>query len=257
MNAPLSCGFEMAPHGVRLGFASELPEALEALRERVVLPGWQTAPLRGEPTFWVERERSVYRALGADGTITAEQELDKVASAVAALAHHQVASLAEDALFVHAGVVSWKGQGLLLPGFSFAGKSTLTASLVRAGATYYSDEYAVVETATGLVRAFPRPLSLCDGWTSLAELGWRGQPPPLRIAAVFAVRHDPALGWNGKSLTAGESVLALFAHTVAAQRLGSEAMVALQRALAEARGWEGTRGEAEETAERIKRWLEP
>src|SRR5438094_6797894 len=54
--------------------------------------------------------------------------------------------------FLHAGVVGWRGRALVLPGRSRAGKSTLVAELVRAGATYLSDEYAVLDDAA---RAHP------------------------------------------------------------------------------------------------------
>ena len=56
-----------------------------------------------------------------------------------------VANYAPDRVFVHAGVVAWRGRALVLPGTSFAGKTTLVAELVRAGAIYYSDEYAVLD----------------------------------------------------------------------------------------------------------------
>ena len=70
-----------------------------------------------------------------------------------------VADYASDFVFVHAGVVVHKGRALLFPGTSFAGKSTLVASLVRAGATYYSDEYALLDT-DGLVHPFARNLQM-------------------------------------------------------------------------------------------------
>src|SRR6476469_10330058 len=66
---------------------------------------------------------------------------------------------ARDRVFVHAGVVGWKGRAILLPGRSMAGKSTLVRALLAAGATYYSDEFAVLD-AKGRVHPFPRRLSL-------------------------------------------------------------------------------------------------
>src|ERR1051326_5441095 len=52
-----------------------------------------------------------------------------------------IAEFARKRLFVHAGVVGWQGRALLLPGRTMAGKSSLVAALVRAGASYYSDEF--------------------------------------------------------------------------------------------------------------------
>src|SRR5262249_38532870 len=54
-----------------------------------------------------------------------------------------VANNAHNRVFVHAGVVGWQGRAILIPGKSYSGKSTLVAALLRCGATYYSDEFAV------------------------------------------------------------------------------------------------------------------
>src|SRR4029453_11068539 len=43
-------------------------------------------------------------------------------------------------IFVHAGVVEWRGRAIVLPGRSRSGKTTLVTALLRAGARYYSDE---------------------------------------------------------------------------------------------------------------------
>src|SRR4029453_15697947 len=70
-----------------------------------------------------------------------------------------VAEMAPERVFVHAGVVGYQGRGILLPGRSFAGKSILVRELVRAGAQYYSDEYAVLDSAGG-VHPYLRPLAI-------------------------------------------------------------------------------------------------
>ena len=58
-----------------------------------------------------------------------------------------IAANARDWLFVHAGVVAHGGRALVAPGDSFSGKTTLVRALLAAGATYYSDEYAVLDEA--------------------------------------------------------------------------------------------------------------
>src|SRR5207247_125098 len=61
----------------------------------------------------------------------------------------------------HAGAVAHRGRIALLPGQSFAGKTTLTAALVELGALYYSDEFAVLD-ADGLVHPYAKDLSIRD-----------------------------------------------------------------------------------------------
>src|SRR4051794_10145241 len=56
-----------------------------------------------------------------------------------------VAEYAREVVFVHAGVIGWKGKAILFPADSHQGKSTLTASLISRGAVYFSDDYAVID----------------------------------------------------------------------------------------------------------------
>ena len=82
--------------------------------------------------------------------------------ALAAHAEPLVAERAPNHLFVHAGVVGWEGRAIVMPGASFAGKTTLVQAWLEAGATYYSDEFAVLDRA-GRVHPFARPLTIRDG----------------------------------------------------------------------------------------------
>src|SRR5882672_2497319 len=70
-----------------------------------------------------------------------------------------VAATSTAALFIHAGVVAWNGKAIVIPGRSFTGKTTLVAEFLRAGATYYSDEFAVFDR-NGYVHPFSRPLGV-------------------------------------------------------------------------------------------------
>jgi len=73
----------------------------------------------------------------------------------------------KDRLAFHAGAVCLEGNGIALPAPSGSGKSTLVAALVIAGASYLSDEMALL--AGGMLEPFPRALSLKRG--SLVLLG--------------------------------------------------------------------------------------
>jgi hypothetical protein len=60
----------------------------------------------------------------------------------------------------HAGAVSQRGRGILLPGASFSGKSTLTVELARRGFLLLSDEVGAIDMTSGELVCFPRALSL-------------------------------------------------------------------------------------------------
>jgi hypothetical protein len=90
-------------------------------------------------------------------------------------------------LYIHAGVVRAASGCLLLPAASGSGKSSLTAALIRAGFTYFSDEVALLEEGTLYVRPVPVSLCLKDGaWDLLAP-----RYPEIRD---LAIHHR----WDGK-----------------------------------------------------------
>jgi hypothetical protein len=60
----------------------------------------------------------------------------------------------------HSAVLSYAGQGLMLPAAAGSGKTTLTAALLHAGFHYLSDEAALVDPLTRRVYAYPKLLSV-------------------------------------------------------------------------------------------------
>jgi hypothetical protein len=71
----------------------------------------------------------------------------------------------------HAGGVSTRGQGILLPAEPESGKSTLTCGLVRAGFRYLSDEGVAFHPGTNRIEPYPKPITLDRGsWFLFPEL---------------------------------------------------------------------------------------
>lgn len=126
-------------------------------------------------------------------------------------------------LFVHAGAVGWNGAAIVFPGKSRAGKSTLIAELVKAGATYFSDEYAVLDDK-GQVHPFAKPLSLRDPQTSrqhetpVESLGGVAARKPLPVAMVVMTQYRDGARWKPKTLSPAEGALEIMVHTIAARR---------------------------------------
>jgi len=126
-------------------------------------------------------------------------------------------------LFVHGGAVGWNGRAIIFPGKSRAGKSTLVAELVKAGATYFSDEYAVLD-CQGRVHPFAKPLSLRDPVTSrqvetpVTALGGVAASHPLPVGLVVMSEYHATARWQPVALSAGEGALAIVANTIAARR---------------------------------------
>ncbi len=157
-----------------------------------------------------------------------------------------IAANAREWTFVHAGVVACDGRALVIPGESFSGKTTLVGALVEAGATYYSDEYAVLDQA-GLVHPYPRPLAIGgdDGMRErgLADVAGAADDDAV-LAAVALTRYRPGRQWKPKRISRGQGLVALLANTVPAQERPEQSLRTLRRAMAGATVLEGDRGEA-------------
>jgi len=160
---------------------------------------------------------------------------------VAELAHHRV--------FVHAGVVAWKGEAIVIPGRSFSGKSTLVAELLQAGATYYSDEYAVFDKR-GRVHPFLKDLEMrqTNDWKqtrhTAESFGSSIGHKPVPVKKILITRYQNGAAWRPRRLSQGKAVLALLANTVSARRHPGKALSTLQRVVADAEILQGPRGEA-------------
>jgi hypothetical protein len=167
-----------------------------------------------------------------------------------------VAETARRRLFVHAGVVGWRGQAIVIPGRSFSGKTTLVAELVRAGATYYSDEYAVFDDK-GRVYPFPKPLSIRASGeieqqdVPVEELGGRAGVKPLPVGLVVMSEYKAGARWRPKQLSAGVGALAILSNTVAARAEPLKALNTLERVVSRAPVLKGVRGEATEVVKAI------
>lgn len=135
----------------------------------------------------------------------------------------EIAEFAMDRIFVHAGVVGWKGHAIIIPGTSFSGKSTLTAELVKAGAEYYSDEYAVLG-ADGAVSPFPRHISMRyfgatrEKDVPVEDLGGKQGTVAIPAGMVLFTEFSRSAKWEPEVLTAGKGIMELIPNTLSMRR---------------------------------------
>jgi hypothetical protein len=162
---------------------------------------------------------------------------------------------APNRIFVHAGVVARDERAIVLPGLSFSGKSTLVLELVRAGATYYSDEFALIDES-GLVHPYGTTISIRDRHNVQSDqpvesLDGRAGRGPLHIGAMVHTMYRPDATFAPRPLTPGRAVLVLLRNTLAARARPEEALTVLTKAVNGAVLLEGDRGEAAEAAGKI------
>jgi hypothetical protein len=212
----------------------------------------ETRSAEGRPMFVVAKD-------GA--RLFASSDVRAAARTLESSVHLQVAALTDQVAFVHAGVVAWRGRALILPGPSHSGKSTMVASLIAAGGTYYSDEYAVIDLE-GRIRAFPRQLRLRCAVEQKSSAGpiastVNGEAiEPLQPAWIMNLRYRPDGVWDPKELTPGQTLLALLENTVAVRRQPELSLRTLGLAVGSSIGWQSERGEADNATREIVRLMD-
>ena len=252
-------------YGVRVGVRFNDPALLERLGPHLP-PGWQPCASSDVDqifSVWVSprgaRARTVGRVyVGAQRRALAK-DLEQAFEVLESEIRQGVAAAARGRTFVHAGVVGWHGRAILVPGRSRSGKTTLVAELVKSGAVYYSDEFAVLDRR-GRVHPFAKSLSIREGGCARHEIVRRKRAEdfggfcgvkPLPVALVVLASHRPGAEWQPVTLTRGQAVLEMLAHTVPARLRPEASLLALERAVARATVLQGERGEATAVAARL------
>lgn len=173
-----------------------------------------------------------------------------------------VAEYAESKVFIHAGAVAWKNQALILPGGSFKGKTTLVRELIKRGATYYSDEYAVLDK-DGLVHPFPKTLSVrgvIDDFQQTEipaeSFGASVALEPCRVGMVLFTEYKEQAVWKPTILGSGEGVLEIIAHTLPIRLNPKFTLQVLNKVASRAIICKSLRGEADNFAKQILEFFE-
>jgi hypothetical protein len=252
-------GFRVSIFGVRLAVVSDSADVAEAM-DHCVLPWLPRASIGGATADRLVEVRRAGDGAGfeilVDGAVagTAPSPLAAVPRVQRALDETVVRCQSAVAM-VHGGVVAHEGRAILLPGPTHAGKSTLVAELVRQGAPYFSDEYALID-ADGRVHPYPRPLLLRDGsgydQPRLAtELGGTVAHEPLPAGLIVGLSYAPDASPFTHAMSQAEGVLLLLRNTPQALADRPWILTPLERAVGDAACYAGLRGEARETAAAI------
>lgn len=185
---------------------------IDALSHRSIRYRIERVPVTRNTDGWI------YQVTRDGRPVLAGEDPADVASRLRSSIELTLAMHARDGLFIHAGAVVWRGQGILIPGRSMSGKSTLVAELVRRGATYYSDEYAVLDD-DGDLHPYARPICLRDDqgrdrWRHPEDLGGAVGDRPVPVAVVIATQYRPDCLWQPALSTGSRAVLPIIDNAV-------------------------------------------
>jgi len=166
-----------------------------------------------------------------------------------------IGEYAVDCVFMHAGVVGWNGRAILLPADSFKGKSTLVTELVRCGAEYYSDEFAIID-GDGMVHPFARNINrrtenFVPYELTVEELSGRYGKQPIPVGFVLLTEFMPNGAWRPEILTAGNGVLRMIPFTLSIRYRTDFSMQVLHNVASHAIIASSPRGSAERFAKTL------
>ncbi len=242
-------------YGVRIEIRTDAPELWDLLTP-MLPPIREASTLCGSDRIYTFRRGSAHHRLHANGRLLLESaDWDDLIERLENDIQIFLGDRSPNMVYLHAGAVAWQGRAIVVPGTSYSGKSTLVAALLRAGATYYSDEYAVLD-AGGRVHPYPRLLSLRQpAGKSLrqaaAELGAATGRTAIAPAVFLFTTFKTQASWAPRALDVSQAILETVRHCVPIRRKPGASLDAITRALSQAALLAGPRGEADATAQAV------
>ncbi|MEP6789090.1 MAG: hypothetical protein ABJB40_11705 [Acidobacteriota bacterium] len=259
--------FRFESYGVKIeinGSHQEIVDEAAAVAKRSLVN--EVRHLKGnsfDHHFELNRTKSGIYVLNQNGSrISSGRSRKKFFNYFDSIIRVTVGEHAVDRVFLHAGVVGWKGKAIIIPGDSFRGKTTLVAELVRKGASYYSDEYAILDK-NGLVYPFARPLSMRTTVgrvktyeLTVEDLGGTYGKKPIPVGFVLLTGYKPNKKWRPRMLSTGKGVLGMIPFTLPIRTRPELSVMVLNKVASSAAIASGARGSAEEFAEVFFKFLE-
>jgi len=260
--------FAIESFGVKVRIYAVRKELMKVIRERIskILPVGlykKISPRKAVHSFSVRQNSSAeYVLFKGRKKITFGNDKENFLKFLDWQIRLTIAEFAESRVFLHAGVVAWKGKAIILPASSFHGKTTLVKELTKLGAKYYSDEYAVLDE-DGFVHPFPKMLSVrgeTDKYQQtdypVETFGGMQGIVPLPVGMVLFTEFESGAEWSPQILSEGLGVIELLSHTIPIRYNPKFSLKVLNKTVNRAIIVKTKRGEAEEFAVRLLSFFE-
>jgi hypothetical protein len=264
-------GLAFRSYGVRIGVRVNDLQVLDQIVDRLP-PGWAYSAsdvvdhlysvIVGKPSRPTSNVRYFHLLYLNSSRILRTTDLSEVFGSLKMHIPGMIALGSQRKLFVRAGAVAWNGRAVLLPGRSPLGTTTLVQAFVRSGATYYSDQYAVLDRHGNLhpypvSKVIPPPTTSSSPTAKiLTEAAGRARRAPLKVGLIVFTQYEARAHWKPRVLTHGQTLLRLLANTPSSWMRPFDALEVLHPVVTGAITLQSKRPEAESVIESLFKHLE-
>jgi len=127
--------------------------------------------------------------------------------------------------YLHAGAIVFNNTGILIPGISYTGKTTLVEEFIKAGADYYTDDCIVLDNE-GFFLPFPRPLAIRtkEGriFREANYFGAKTGNKKKKVDLILFTSFEEHAVWQPKKLSQGSGILKLMDNFYYRGSVGNE-----------------------------------
>ena len=163
-------------------------------------------------------------------------------------------------VILHAGAVAINNVGIIFPGKSMSGKSSIVAELLRRGARYYSDDYAILD-ADARLHPHAKKISLRDSAENpLRQIDYAVEHfqategiEPIAVKLVILTEYEAGKNWQPEKLSGGKAIMEIIPHTVPIRRKPAFTLRTLAKLVDFADVYSGKRGEMAKFAAEVEK----
>lgn len=254
--------FQLCAFGCQIQATAFSEDAYETLQQYIFpsIPRSTNAGAAPDLRIRIEKVESQFRLFVNDSQVSASGELMSLVPDFIQRIDETIVGSLNTLRAVHAGAVRLGDRVLLLPGSSHWGKSRMVAELLRRGANYFSDEYALIDDE-GRVHAYPRPLLLRNGSPNripvlVQEHRIQEASAAAPVGWIMELQYQADCAWHVSTVGQGEGLLMLLRHTPHVLAEAPDLLGKFQRAAAGAKCFAGRRMDAGTAVDEILRLIE-
>lgn len=239
----------ISSYGVNIGFRADCLEGLNSIEQFLPFGCERSEADRPDIIFSVIKDSSgKFKLYAGARKVDESYVIEDIFLRFQSRSQLYIAAHTQQMAFIHAGVVAVGPKAIIIPGRSYTGKTTLVAEFIKAGAIYYSDEYAVLD-AMGRAHPFPKPLSIRDITgkqrdVSAERMGARIGIDSAEVGLILVTKYKDGAEWRTKEADSVAGIKALTMNSISIRQAPELALRAIAKATSGALVLKSSRGDA-------------